>query len=86
MQKLVLSACLSLFAVMLPSLAFAADPVPCEKSYSEAKAAMGTAKLTDANKAKVADLVAKGLERCKADDDQGADDLLAQAMTLMSKQ
>jgi 2-methylisocitrate lyase-like PEP mutase family enzyme len=30
-------------------------------------------------------LVAKGLERCKADDDAGADDLFAQAMKLTGK-
>ena len=35
--------------------------------------------------AKVADLQAKGTERCNADDDRRADDFFAQGLTLLAK-
>ncbi|MDB5561304.1 MAG: hypothetical protein JWN11_722 [Hyphomicrobiales bacterium] len=86
MNKLVLAAAISAFSIAIPALAMAAPaPVPCEKSLSDTKGAIAGAKLAAADKTKVDDLVAKGLERCKADDDAGADDYFAQAMKLMGK-
>ncbi len=72
----------------LPSLsvaATAAQAVPCEDALKELRTAVGAAKLSDADKAKVADLQTKGLERCKADDDAGADAFFADAMKLLPK-
>ena len=62
-----------------------AAPVPCEKMLSDLRAALAAAKLGDADKAKVADLQSKGIERCKADDDAHADGFFTQALTLMGK-
>lgn len=42
-------------------------------------------KLSDADKAKVADLQQKGLDRCKADDDANADKLFGEAIKLLGK-
>jgi hypothetical protein len=88
MNKVLLAAAFSMIAagVAVPTLAqAAAAPVPCEKMLSDVKAAIGTAKVSDADKQKVADLQAKGLERCKADDDAGADDFFTQALKIMGK-
>ncbi|HEY4200360.1 MAG TPA: hypothetical protein VGM83_07340 [Devosiaceae bacterium] len=85
MQKLLLTTCL-LVATVLPTIVLAAaEPVPCENSYKDVKTAMGKATLSDIDKPKVNDLVGKGLDHCKADDDAGADDLFAQAMKLIGK-
>ena len=62
----------------------ATDPVPCEKMLGDLRAATKSAKLSDADTAKVADLQTKGIERCKADDDAGADAFFAAAMTIVS--
>jgi hypothetical protein len=67
------------------STAFAADPVPCEQSLSDLKAAVASSNPSDADKAKVADLESQGIERCKADDDAGADALFAEAMKVLGK-
>lgn len=59
-------------------------PLPCEDMLAQYRAEQGKgAVLDDANKAKVAELEAKGLERCNADDDKRADDFFAQAIQLM---
>jgi hypothetical protein len=52
---------------------------------SDVKAAVESAKLSEADKAKVTDLEDKGLERCKADDDARADALFAQALKILGK-
>ena len=57
--------------------------LPCEDMIKAVKAAITTAKLSDADKATVADLQTKSLERCNADDDQHADQFSAQALALM---
>ena len=57
--------------------------LPCEDMIKAVKAAITTAKLSDADKATVADLQTKSLERCNADDDQRADQFSAQALALM---
>jgi hypothetical protein len=77
-----------LASASLPSVSFAVtamQPVPCENALKELRTAVGGAKLNDTDKAKVADLQAKGLERCKADDDAGADAFFADAMKLLPK-
>jgi hypothetical protein len=87
MHRFLLAAVVSAAAagIMVPTLASAAAPLSCEKSFADVKAATAAAKLGDAGKAQVADLTRKGLERCKADDDQGADDYFAQAMKIVGK-
>lgn len=79
----ILAAALSLAVTFgsLTSFALAADaPVPCERMLGEVNAAMKTTKASDTDKAKAVDLKGKGLERCKADDDAGADAFFEQAL------
>lgn len=88
--RMIFSAALSTLLVIsaMPTVslaAAAANPVPCENMLNDLKAATKDAKLSDADKAKVADLQGKGLERCKADDDAGADTFFADAMKIMGK-
>jgi 2-methylisocitrate lyase-like PEP mutase family enzyme len=80
-----LLAALLLAAGNFASTAFAADPAPCEQSLNDLKAAVASSHPSDADKAKVADLQSQGIERCKADDDAGADALFAEAMKLLGK-
>jgi len=87
-NKVIFAAALSAIVVIssLPSVTLAAtSPVPCEKSLSDLKAALANAKLSAADTAKATDLEGKGLERCKADDDAGADAFFADAMKLLGK-
>ncbi|MGO4449825.1 hypothetical protein AB4Y96_12920 [Phyllobacterium sp. TAF24] len=63
----------------------ASSSVPCEDMLKEVRAAKTAATLTDAEKTKVAELEAKGVERCTADDDKRADEFFAQALKLMGK-
>lgn len=81
---LALSSC-TVAGFLAATPASAAEPVPCEKMLKDVKAAMKTAKLSDADKAKATDLQSQGVERCKADDDAGADALFAQALKVMGK-
>lgn len=68
------------------SSAFAANVVPCEDMLKTVESAVAAATtLSDADKAKVADLQQKGLDRCKADDDVNANKLFGEAMKLMGK-
>lgn len=67
----------------LPALA--ASPVPCEQMLKQVNAAEKSAKVSDTDKKQVADLKSQGLERCKADDDAGADSFFAQALKVMGK-
>ena len=64
------------------NLAQAAN-VPCEDALKDLRAAEAAAKPSDADKTKIADLEAKGVERCNADDDKRADDFFAQAMKIL---
>ena len=74
-------------AVLLAGFAnFAhAAAVPCEDSLKALRAAQETVKLSDADAKKVAELEAKGVERCNADDDKRADQFFADAMKIMGK-
>jgi len=62
-----------------------AETVPCENALKDLRAAKAAAKLNDADAKTVADLEAKGVERCNADDDKRADEFFTKAMTLMGK-
>jgi len=85
-QSIVGAAFLAALAVSaFAPVALAAEPVACEKMLNDLRTALKDAKLTDPDKAKVADLQGKGLERCKADDDAGADIFFADAMTILGK-
>ena len=62
-----------------------AATVPCEDMLKELRATLSKAAPSDADKATVADLQAKGIERCNADDDKRADDFFAQALKILGK-
>lgn len=80
-----------LAAVLLCAAALAAASpahaatVPCEDMLKQLRAAEATATPSDADKATIADLKAKGIERCNADDDKRADDFFAQALKILGK-
>jgi hypothetical protein len=80
---------LSLGAAVLAVLAAAtpamAEEVPCEKMLADLRAALDTAKPSDADAAKIKELEDKGIERCNADDDARADKFFAQAMKILGK-
>jgi hypothetical protein len=65
--------------------AAADDVVPCEDMLKDLRAASGSATLSDADKAKVAELQDKGIERCNADDDARADAFFADALKILGK-
>ena len=75
--------CAASLLVAVPALA--AAPVPCENMLKDVKAASKDPKLAAVDKAKFDDLQSKGMERCKADDDAGADALFTQALKLVGK-
>jgi hypothetical protein len=62
-----------------------ATAAPCEEMLKDMRAAKATAKLSDADMAKVNDLEAKAIERCNADDDTRSDKFLADAMKILGK-
>lgn len=64
--------------------AFAAN-VPCEDMLKDLRTAVASSKLSDADAKKVADLEAKGVERCNADDDKRADGFFTDAMKVLGK-
>jgi len=74
----------SLTAAFAP-LASAAN-VPCEDMLKQLRDAQAAAtNVSDADKAKIADLETKGIERCNADDDQRADAFFTEALALLGK-
>lgn len=63
-----------------------ADTVPCEDMLDQLRSAEASAgSLSDADKEQLAQLEAKGIERCNADDDKRADDFFTQALALLGK-
>jgi hypothetical protein len=62
-----------------------AEDVPCEDMLAKLRAALETAKPSDADATKVKELEDKGIERCTADDDARADEFFAQAMMILGK-
>lgn len=79
----------SLAAAVIAVLALAtpamAEDVPCEDMLAKLRAALETAKPSDADAAKIKELEDKGIERCTADDDARADEFFAQAMKILGK-
>jgi hypothetical protein len=65
--------------------ASAATAVPCEDILKTLNDAMVTAKLNDADTKAVADLKAKGEERCAAEDDRRADGFFNDALAIINK-
>jgi len=84
MKNLVLSATVALFAGSLLAPPIYAKTVPCEDMLQQLRDAEKTAKLGDADKAKVSELEQKGVARCTADDDARADQFFADAMKIVS--
>jgi len=84
MKTMILAFTLGAIAFASPVSAFAAA-TPCENTLKELRAAEASAKVSDADKKKVSDLEAKGIERCNADDDKRANDFFAQAMKVLGK-
>lgn len=85
MKKIMLALAIGATALVGPiSTSFAAE-VPCEEALKTLRATEVSAKPSDADKAIVADLETKGVERCNADDDKRADDFFAQAMKVLGK-
>lgn len=58
---------------------------PCEDALKQLRDAEKAVSMTDADKAKVADLEAKGIERCNADDDTRADEFFDKALKIVTK-
>ncbi|MGE3830063.1 MAG: hypothetical protein AB7F76_03630 [Parvibaculaceae bacterium] len=76
-----------LFLVVMSSFAhpvLSANVVPCEDLLDKIRTKEVTAKLSDVEKAAVADLKEKGIERCNADDDKRADDFFNQALAILN--
>lgn len=86
MKKLILAATLVAATSIagLTSIANAKE-VPCEDMLKTLRDTAATAKLNGADKAKVDELEAKGVERCNADDDKRADGFFTDAMKIMGK-
>ncbi len=84
-MKKVVFALLAASAIGMQASSVLAATTPCETMLKDLRAAAASAKLSDADKAKVTDLENKGIERCNADDDKRADDFFAQAMKVVGK-
>ena len=86
MNKLIAAAVLiaSIGAGLVSSYANAAN-VPCEEMLKDMRVAKTSAKLSDADMAKVNELETKAVERCNADDDARSDAFLTEAMKIMGK-
>jgi hypothetical protein len=68
------------------SAASAADVVPCEDMLKTTKDTLTAATtLAASDKTKVDELIAKGTDRCNADDDKRADGFFADAMKIIGK-
>ena len=76
----------SLLALAFASGAVAnAATVPCEDMLKQLRDAETSAKLSEADKAKVADLEGKGVARCNADDDKRADKFFGDALAIVTQ-
>ncbi len=69
----------------LGSIANAAPAVPCEDVLATFNDALSKAKLNDADAKAVAELKAKGEERCTAEDDRRADGFFNDALAIITK-
>ncbi|NLS01576.1 hypothetical protein HGP17_32480 [Rhizobium sp. P38BS-XIX] len=59
--------------------------VPCEELLKQLRAAEAAGKPSTGDKVKIADLEAKGIERCNADDDKRADEFFTEALKILGK-
>lgn len=82
MKSVLVAAMFCLAALATPA---AAEEVPCEKMLADLRAALQSAKPSDADAAKIKELEDKGIERCNADDDAHADEFFTQAMKILGK-
>ena len=62
-----------------------AAPAPCEDVLKGLRAKLAKVHLADSDKAKVDELVQKGVARCNADDDKRADEFFDQASAIIGK-
>ena len=86
MHKIITVSLLTTLAIAgLGSPFAAAGNVPCEEMLQEMRAAKASAKLSDADMAKVNDLEAKAVERCNADDDARSDKFSTDALAIIKK-
>jgi DNA-binding ferritin-like protein len=83
MKEVLLSAAIACGVSLFAQTAYA--KAPCEETLKEVRTARDVSKLAVADAAKVDDLIAKGIERCNADDDNRSNDFFQQAMTAMGK-
>ncbi|MBN8951409.1 MULTISPECIES: hypothetical protein [unclassified Rhizobium] len=84
MKNLILAVSVLAAGIYAANTARAAS-VPCEELLKQLRAAEAAAKPSDADKAKISDLEAKGIERCNADDDKRADEFFNQALKILGK-
>jgi prolyl-tRNA synthetase len=80
----------SIFAIAtttagMNTIANAAAAIPCEDILVTLNDALAKAKLNDADAKAVADLKAKGEERCTAEDDRRADGFFNDALAIINK-
>ncbi|WP_457150732.1 hypothetical protein [Mesorhizobium sp. P5_C1] len=85
MRRFALAIAMGTLALSSPVSSVFAATAPCEDTLKTLRAAEAAATLSAADKAKVSELEAKGIERCNADDDKRADEFFAQAMKVMGK-
>ena len=85
MKRFALAVAGGTLAVLASMSSVYAATAPCEETLKTLRAAEAAATLSAADKAKVSELEAKGIERCNADDDTRADEFFAQAMKVMGK-
>jgi hypothetical protein len=83
MKSLIHAAVIGALAVLIPAAAFA--KVPCEETLKDVRTARTAATLSAADATKVDALIAKGIDRCNADDDNRANGFFKDAMTAMGK-
>jgi hypothetical protein len=85
MKRFALAVAGGALAVLASMSSALAATAPCEETLKTLRAAEAAATLSAADKTKVSELEAKGIERCNADDDKRADEFFAQAMKVMGK-
>lgn len=84
-MKTPLAACCAIAMTLGLAAAAHAATIPCEDMLRQLRTTLAAATPSDADKATVADLQVKGIERCNADDDKRADDFFAQALKILGK-
>lgn len=86
MKKALLAAAMSILTVSAISTGSAlAANVPCEDMLSQVREAKSSTNLNATDEKKLAELEAKGVERCNADDDKRADEFFGQALKLLGR-